>query len=103
MQSLELDKFIEGGMLEKFAISCRSIYSDQGEILVKHLYRYENLQETIQIIFHELNLTGNPQLPRAKSNLRTDKRPYRDLLNTNQKNQIERIFAQEIEWGKYRF
>ena len=103
LQSLDLDTFIEGGMLEKFAISCRSIYSDQGEILVKHLYRYENLQETIQIIFNELNLTGNPQLPRAKSNLRTDKRPYRDLLNTNQKNQIKRIFAQEIEWGKYQF
>ena len=103
LQSLDLDTFIEGGMLEKFAISCRSIYSDQGEILVKHLYRYENLQETIQVIFNELNLTGNPQLPRAKSNLRTDKRPYRDLLNTNQKNQIERIFAQEIEWGKYQF
>ena len=72
-------------------------------ILVNHLYRYENLKETMQSIFNDLNLTGNSQLPRAKSNLRTDKRPYRDLLNHNQKNQIERIFAQEIEWGKYQF
>ena len=103
LQSLDLDTFIEGGMLDKFARSCRSIYSDQGNILVKHLYRYENLQETIESIFNDLSLTGNPQLPRAKSNLRTDKRPYQDLLNSNQKSNIERIFAQEIEWGKYQF
>ena len=90
-------------MLEKFARSCRSIYSEEGKILVKRLYRYENLQETVESIFNDLNLTGNPQLPTAKSNLRTDKRPYKDLLNSNQKNKIERIFAQEIEWGKYQF
>ena len=103
MQSLELDKFIEGGMLEKFAISCRSIYSDQGNILVKRLYRYESLQETVESIFNDLSLNGNPRLPKAKSDLRTDKRPYKDLLNSSQKNNIERIFAQEIEWGKYQF
>ena len=80
LQSLDLDTFIEGGMLDKFATSCRSIYSDQGKILVHRLYRYENLQETVERIFNDLNLTGNPQLPRAKSNLRTDKRPYKDLL-----------------------
>ena len=103
LQSLDLDTFIEDGTLENFATSCRSIYSDQGKIIVKHLYRYENLQDTIQSIFNDLNLTGNPQLPRAKTNLRTDKRPYKDLLNSNQKIKIERIFAQEIEWGKYHF
>ena len=103
LQTLDLDTFIEGGMLEKFATSCRSIYSDQGNILVKHLYRYENLQKTVDSIFNNLNLTGNPQLPTAKSNLRTDKRPYKDLLDFNQKNKIEHIFAQEIEWGKYQF
>jgi hypothetical protein len=85
LKTLDLDTFIEGGMLEKFATSCRSIYSDQGNILVKHLYRYENLQETVDSIFNDLNLTGNPQLPTAKSNLRTDKRHYKDLLNFNQK------------------
>ena len=103
LEPLDLDTFINDGTLEKFAISCRSIYSDQGNILVKHLYRYENLQETVENIFNNLNLTGNPQLPKAKSDLRTDKRPYRDLLNTNQKHKIEHIFAQEIEWGKYLF
>jgi len=103
MQSLDLDTFINGGMLESFATSCRLIYSDQKRILVKHLFRYENLQETMHSIFNELNLTGNPELPRAKSNLRTDKRHYREILNQSQKNAIEQIFDREIEWGKYKF
>ena len=101
--SLDLDTFINDGTLEAFAASCRSIYSHEGEILVKHLYQFEKLQETIENIFKALNLTGNPELPRAKSNLRSDKRSYRELINSSQKNKIECIFAQEIEWGKYHF
>ncbi|MEB3253359.1 MAG: sulfotransferase family 2 domain-containing protein [Synechococcus sp.] len=101
--SLDLDTFINDGTLEAFAASCRSIYSHEGKILVKHLYQYEKLQETIENIFKVLKLTGNPELPRAKSHLRSDKRPYRELINSSQKNKIEHIFAQEIEWGKYQF
>ena len=41
LQSLDLDTFVESGMLEKFARSYRSIYSDLGSILVKHLYQQE--------------------------------------------------------------
>ena len=103
LHSLELDTFINDGTLERFAASCRSIYSHQGKILVKHLYQYEKLQQTIENIFNDLKLAGNPQLPRAKSHLRSDKRPYRESLNSDQKNKIAHIFAQEIEWGKYQF
>ena len=102
-KNLDLDTFIKGGLLEEFAISCRSIYSHEGDILVKNLFRYEQLQETIENIFKELQLTGNPKLPRAKSTLRTDKRSYRQILNSTQQKSIESIFAQEIELGKYLF
>ena len=102
-QSLDLDTFIHGGRLENFATSCRSIHSSQGKMLVKKLYKYEHLQETIQNLFKELELAGNPQLPRAKSTLRTDKRHYRDMLSPGQAKTIEDIFAQEIEWGQYQF
>ena len=70
---------------------------------MNHLYHYEQLQEAIENLFNDLNLTGNPQLPKAKSTLRTDKRPYKEILNSNQKDAIERIFYQEVEWGKYQF
>ena len=102
-QNLDLDTFINGGLLEKFALSCRSIYSHEGEILVKCLYKYELLQETIETIFKDLNLTGNPTLPKAKSTLRTDRRNYKDILNSSQKDVIEKIFFQEVELGKYSF
>ena len=103
LQSLDLDTFIHGGRLEKFAASCRLIHSNQGKILVNKLYKYERLEETIENLFRELDLAGNPQLPRAKSTLRTDKRHYRDILSSYQAKKIERIFAQEIEWGQYQF
>ena len=103
LQSLDLDTFIHGGRLEKFAASCRLIHSSQGKILVNKLYKYERLEETIENLFRELDLAGNPQLPRAKSTLRTDKRHYRDMLSSCQAKKIERIFAQEIEWGQYQF
>ncbi len=102
-EGLDLDTFINGGLLESFATSCRSIYSHQGAILVNHLYHYEQLQESIENLFNDLNLAGNPQLPKAKSALRTDKRPYKEILNSNQKDAIERIFYQEVELGKYHF
>lgn len=102
-QNLDLDTFIRGGLLEKFALSCRSIYSHEGEILVKCLYQYELLQETIETIFKDLSLTGNPTLPKAKSTLRTDRRNYKDILNSSQKDAIEKIFSQEVELGKYSF
>ena len=103
LQSLDLDTFIHGGRLEKFAASCRLIHSSQGKILVNKLYKYERLEETIENLFKELDLAGNPQLPRAKSTLRTDKRHYRDMLSSCQAKKIKRIFAQEIEWGQYQF
>ncbi len=102
-KALDLDTFINGGMLEEFATSCRSIYSYKGIILVKHIYQYEHLQETVKNIFHDLNLTGNPQLPKAKSTLRTDKRHYREIFNTKQKEVIQHIFSQEVELGDYHF
>lgn len=102
-QSLDIDTFLSNGMLQEFATRCQSIYSHQGTVLVKRLYQYENLQEAIIEIFDELNLTGKPQLPQAKANLRTDKRHYREILNSSQKIKIQQIFSQEIEWGSYQF
>ena len=72
-------------------------------MLVKKLYKHEHLQKTIQNLFKELGLTGNPQLPRAKSTLHTDKRHYRNMLSPGQAKTTEHIFAQEIEWGQYQF
>ena len=64
-------------------------------MLVKKLYKHEHLQETIQNLFKELDLTGNPQLPRAKSTLRTDKRHYRDMLSPGQAKTIEHILPKK--------
>ena len=64
-------------------------------MLVKKLYKHEHLQETIQNLFKKLDLTGNPQLPRAKSTLRTDKRHYRDILSPDQAETIKHILPKK--------
>ena len=96
-QSLDIDTFLSNGMLQEFATRCQSIYSHQGTVLVKRLYQYENLQEAIIEIFDELNLTGKPQLPQAKANLRTDKRHYSEILNPAKKLKFSKFFSQETE------
>lgn len=48
-------------------------------------------------IQNQLNLPDLPALPRAKSGFRKDKRHYRELLGTEDKMAIGRLFAREID------
>ena len=54
-------------------------------------------------IFDELNLPGDPQLPQAKANLRTDKRHYRDILDTRQKIKLNKFFVKKLNGATINF
>ncbi len=101
--SLDLETFIYGGTLDSFAKGCRSIYSSNGKVIVDKLYKYEYLQEAVNTIFEDLDLPGDPMLPRAKSNIRSDRRHYKDILNSQQAETIGNLFSQEIELGGYSY
>ena len=64
--------------------------------MVKHLYKYELLQETIETIFKDLNLSGDPTLTKAKSNLRTDRRNTEIFLIQAKKPQSEKSFPKRL-------
>jgi len=100
---LPLEEFINGGKLEEWAANCRRIYTIEGRLCVTRLCKYENAQSEIEQIFKELELSGNPQLPRAKGNIRTDRRSYRDILSQQHAKTIARLFEYEIELGGYQF
>ncbi len=102
-KALDLETFIYGGRLEGFAKRNRKIYSSNGKVLVDKLYKYEYLQEEVNTIFKDLDLSGDPTLPRAKSKIRSDRRHYKEILNTQQAETIGNIFSQEIEWGGYNY
>ncbi len=79
------------------------IYSRNGDIVVDRVCLYENLEQEMQYITRKLNLPEVPQLPRAKSAFRKDKRHYRELLSEEDRLKISRVFAREIAYLGYKY
>ena len=102
-QLLSLDEFIHGGKLEAWAKECRSIYTLDNRVRVSRVCKYENAQREIDAIFNELCLTGNPELPKAKGDIRKDRRSYRDILSEQQAKTIASLFENEIDLGSYQY
>ena len=101
--TLTLDEFINGGKLEIWSQSCRMIYTLHDRIFVKRLCQYENAQSEVEQIFNELGLQGNPELPKAQSNIRKDRRPYQEVLTASQAKKIASLYEEEIEIAGYLF
>ena len=78
-------------------------YTIDGTIAVDKICRYENLDEEMKDLTDRLNLPKIPVLPRAKSNIRLDKRHYRKILNDEEKKIIEKMFEKEIRLFGYEF
>lgn len=80
-------------------------YTDSnGHILVDKVVKYESLADELGVIFKELGISFDGSLGvRAKSEHRIDRRPYRDVLSSTQRDIIERAFSREIEMHGYVF
>ena len=73
-------------------------------ILVDRICRYEDLTEELSAVCSQLGMPFSGQLqPRAKSEYRTDRRHYRDVLSTEQARIVSEQFAFEIAEFGYRF
>ena len=81
-------------------------YTDRSgtKIIVDHVLRYENLLADLGEIFSQLNIPFDGTLGvAAKSEYRTDRKPYQQVFNDDQRRIVEKAFAQEIELHDYRF
>ena len=66
--------------------------------------KYEFLMDELEHVFQELGIPLDGLLGvRAKSEYRTDRRPYQELFSIEQRDEIERAFAKEIEMHGYVF
>ncbi len=74
----------------------RELYTIDGEVVVDRLCRYERIGEEMQELTERLGLPEIPVLPRAKSKQRVDKRHYREILSTADRDRIAQVFASEI-------
>ena len=98
---LSLDEYFERGEF------CRNIpwYTDRsGTVMVDRVLRYEQLADGLAEVF---KITGIPFTGSlgvdAKSEYRTDRRPYQEVLSHEQRQIIERVFADEIALHNYTY
>ena len=100
--SLSFDQYLARG---RFPINYFR-YTDRSstEIIVDRILRYENLTAELSEVFGQLNIPFNGTLGiAAKSEYRTDRTPYQEIFNDDQRRIVEKAFAGEIELHGYRF
>ena len=81
-------------------------YTDRSgtKIIVDRVLRYENLLAELGEVFSQLNIPFDGTLGvAAKSEYRTDRQPYQQVFNDDQRRIVEKAFAQEIQLHGYRF
>lgn len=82
------------------------LYSDENQVspIVDKVLRYETLGRDLAAVFCKLGVPWAGELKhRAKSEYRVDRRPYREVLTTNQVDIISRRFQKEIDWHGYEY
>jgi hypothetical protein len=100
--SLSLDEYLARG---RFPINYFR-YTDRAgtRVIVDRILRYENLMAELGEIFSQLNIPFDGTLGvAAKSEYRTDRRPYQQVFNDEQRRIVEKAFANEIELHGYQF
>jgi hypothetical protein len=100
--SLSLDEYLGRG---RFPINYFRYTNRSGtRILVDRILRYENLTTELSEVFSQLNIPfGGTLGVTAKSGYRTDRRPYQQVFDDEQRRIVEKAFAKEIELLGYWF
>jgi hypothetical protein len=97
---LSLDEFLRR---REFPVNW-PIYADDTGVIVDRVIRYEQLTAGLDEVFTQLGIPFIGSLGvNAKSEYRTDRRPYRDVYSTTQADLVAQAFAREIEIHGYRF
>jgi hypothetical protein len=81
-------------------------YTDRSgrKIIVDRILRYESLLSELGEVFAQLRIPFGGTLGiGAKSEYRTDRQPYQEVFNDQQRRTIEKAFAKEIQLHGYRF
>ena len=78
-------------------------YTRHGRIMVDEVVCYERLAPGLKAVWEKIGLEGDPEMPRAKGDFRSDRRPYQEVLTAQQADRIRTIFAREIDYFGYSF
>ncbi|QUY44826.1 sulfotransferase family 2 domain-containing protein [Acaryochloris marina] len=96
-----LKEFIHSG--EASEVKGWSLYTIEDQIIADRIGRFENLNGDILEISKTLGLPKPLRLLRSKSNFRKEKKSYRDLLDVEDRDAIEKMFSKEIDYFGYSY
>jgi hypothetical protein len=99
---LSFDEYLARG---RFPINYFRYTDRSGEkIIVDRILSYENLTPELSEVCSQLNIPFDGTLGvSAKSEYRSDRRPYQQVFSESQRRIVEKAFAKEIELHGYRF
>ena len=80
----------------------RRLYRIRGQMALDRVLRYENLDAELTDVWHQLDLPGEPDLPRAKGNARPAGH-YRELYTDASRARVADVFADTIDAFGYEF
>ena len=99
--TLSLDAMIDA---RDFPINYPSYEDADGTLIVDRVLRYERLADDLSDVFATLRIPFNGSLRvNAKSEPRTDRRPYQQVYTPEQANAVAKAFSREIEIHGYQF
>jgi hypothetical protein len=79
------------------------IYSFDGKIVMDFICRYETLEANLRTALEQVGITAPFELPRAKSDTRTDHRDWREFYTPRTRDIIAKAHAREIASFGYAF
>lgn len=98
-----MTQFIQSGAASK--IKGFELYTDNSEIIIDKVYKYEELNESLLDIQNVLNLPNMLKLPeqKLKGNVRKEQAHYKDILTDFEVDWIRKVFAREMVYFNYSF
>ena len=82
-----------------------NMYSFNGELIVDKIFAFENFPDAFAELKGKLKLPYEIQFPKyhAKSHTRTDRRPYQQVISSDEQKRIELLFSKELTYFGYTF
>jgi hypothetical protein len=90
---------------DAFKVLGFSLYSINSMPVVDHVFKFEELDKSMQIISERLNLNETIFLPskKTKGQIRKDKSHYSDILTEYEIDWISKVYAREMAFFDYSF
>ena len=79
-----------------------NLYCINGKIAVDKVCLFENMSDELTFLQQRLNLPEPIILPSAKSSFRKDKRPYYEILTTDEIEKVAELFQEEMRLFGYK-